>query len=1095
MSEQVNRLAELSPAEKRTLLADLLREKASRSEARYPLSDGQRALWFMNRLAPASSTYTVAYGARIRSELDVSALQRAFQILVERHAVLRTTFTSENGSPAQIVHGYRHVSFTQVGAAGWSDEKLNAQLTSSLQRPFDLEAGPLMRVELFSRSGNEHVLLLAIHHIVSDGWSFDLLLSELGALYASIAAGATLSHSSQQMQYTNYVAWQQTMLDGPEGARLLEYWRSVLGGKIVPLDLPTDRPRAAKRYSPGGTVELELEGILSARLGELARAERTTLYTVLLAAFQVLLHRYSGQNEILVGSPAAGRTRQEFNEIVGYFVNPVVLRADFSDNPTFSMCLVQAQRTVQGALEHQDYPFLLLAKELHVERDENRAPVFQVVFDFQKVARTRRANTFALSKEAVSQPQGLALEPILLEQGSGEFDLILHMFETDDKLIGTFQYSADLFDKATIERMRDSFIALLEGIVANANEPVATLPIMSQALRQEILETWNQNAVEFPRNECFHQLFETQAAHHPDAPALVFEGRSMTYSELNRAANQLANYLQRKSVRNGDLVGLSFERGPEMVMAVLAVMKAGAAYVPLDPTYPSDRLAYMLRDSQVPLLVTQTHLVGRFADSGTTTVCLEREMEQIAGESAENPALALSSEQLAYAIYTSGSTGKPKGVLLQHCGLRNLADFQRRIFQLGPGDRVLQFSSFSFDAWVWEMAMSLGSGATLHLARQETLIASLERELRDRSINVVTLPPSALMAMSGTELPALRIIVAAGEACPRDLVSTWGNGRTFFNAYGPTEATVCACIAECTPDDLLPPTIGRPISNFETYILDPHLQAVPIGIPGELYLGGIGLARGYLNQPELTAERFIRNPFRSDPNARLYRTGDLVRYLPDGRIDYLGRMDTQVKLRGFRIELGEIETVLAQHPAIRGAVVIADSNSRDKRLIAYLVPAQKRQLPVSELRNWLMERLPGHMIPSTFIFMEAFPLTSNGKINRAALAATGGTGPELNPEYVAPATKTEQAIVEIWQDVLERPHIGVLDDFFEIGGHSLLATRVISRMRQTFEIEIPLSRFLQARNSRELAEYIQTVSLLQQNASKQNGMEREVTDL
>jgi amino acid adenylation domain-containing protein/non-ribosomal peptide synthase protein (TIGR01720 family) len=921
----------------------------------YPLSYNQRSLWFLTKLAPQSPAYNVAFSARIRSKIDIPALRRACQKLLDRHPLLRTIFTEQNGEPIQEIQDRQEICFDRFDASGLSEDELESNVTKAHQRPFDLERGPLFRASLFQRSEKDFVLLLTIHHIACDGWSVWMIIDELRHLYPAEKNGSNAPLPPLEFSYQDYVRWQKKMLESAEGEKLWQYWQKQLSGELPILNLPTDRPRPPVQNYRGASHTFKLTKELTQQLKQLAQAENASLYMTLLAAFQVLLHRYTGQEEILVGSPMKCRNKTEFVKIFGYLVNPVVLRGDLSKNPTFKDFLHQVRHTVSEAIAHQNYPFPLLVDRLHPERDSSRLPLFQVLFVLQKPQQSEDiVELFALGQPGIKVKLGdLELEPFVIPQQEGQFDLTLETIETKESISGVFKYNTDLFEAATIARLEKHFQTLLAAIVANPQQPVDRLSLLSAEERQQLLVEWNETASDYPQNKCINVLFEEWVERTPDAVAVVFKEISLTYRELNDRANQLAHYLQSLGVKPEVLVGISADRSIERIVGLLGILKAGGAYVPLDPAYPPERLAYMLSDSQVSLLLKTEDLLPKLPKYEGKIVFLDRDWQIIERSSKENPVSGAKAENLAYIIYTSGSTGKPKGVLIEHRGLCNLAKAQIEAFGVEASSRVLQFASFSFDASISEIVMTLCAGAQLHLATAESSLPgeNLTQLLADRAITHITLPPSALAVMEPERLSTLKSLIVAGEACSAELVGRYAPGRRFFNAYGPTEITVCATIGECS-DNLSKPSIGRPIANTEIYILDSNLQPVPIGVPGEMYIGGVGIARGYLNRPDLTQEKFITNPFNNPKsktaahgakqgaaqNPKLYKTGDLVRYLPDGNIDFLGRIDTQVKIRGFRIELGEIEALLATHPEVREVAVIArEDKPGSKRLVAYIV--------------------------------------------------------------------------------------------------------------------------------------------------------------
>jgi amino acid adenylation domain-containing protein len=1047
--------------------------------ALHPLSYGQRALWFMQQLAPEGAAYNFVHAARILTELDIAAFRQASQELVNRHPALRTTFLVRDGEPVQRVHDHMEVYFQAEDASTWDEARLNDRLAEEVYRPFDLTRGPLVRIFLFTRSAREHIALLAMHHIVTDLWSLAIILSELGVLYTAAKAGVPAALKPPATLYSDYVRRQAAGLAGPEGERLWAYWQRQLAGELPVLDLPTDRPRPPVQTDRGAAETLRFGAELTRGLKSLAKAHRATLYMALLAAFQALLHRYTGQEDILIASPIAGRDR-EAASLVGYFVNPLVLRADLSGNPTFAALLDQVRRTALEAFEHSAYPFPLLVERLQPVRDPSRPPLAQVVFAWQQT--TRLISSQAMTSFALGERNGgrlelgkLQFESMALEHRVVPFELMLLAAEADEELVATVEYNADLFDATTIRRLLTAFQTLLAGILADPTQRVSALPLLTeQELRQELVE-WNDTQTEYPHEQCLHHWFEEVVERNPLATALICGAEQLSYQQLNERANRLAHHLIKQGIGPEAVVGLCLERSIDMVVALLGVLKAGGAFLPLDPAYPAERLAFMITDSRVSILLTQHSLREHLSAPHSRLICLDREGEVLASESLSNPPRRARPENLAYLIYTSGSTGQPKGAMLHHRGVCNLAAAQQQAFGLQASDRTLQFSSLSFDASVWEVVMALLSGGALVLASREVLASGpgLLEVLRRQAITTLTLPPSMLALLPEEPLPALQTLITAGEQCSGELVARWSPGRRYFNAYGPTETTVCASMHRCTGSDLPGPPIGRPIANFQLYVLDAHLQPVPVGVAGELYIGGAGVARGYFNRPHLTAERFIPHPFSSEAGARLYKSGDLVRYRPDGNLEYLGRLDQQVKVRGFRIELGEIEAVLAEQPGVREAVVVArEDGAGERRLVAYLVAEPGASLGLSELRHSLRERLPDYMIPSAFVSLEALPLTPNGKVDRQALPAPDRVRPELEANYVMPCNEMEQAIAAVWQQVLGLERVGVNDNFFDLGGHSLKLAKVHDQLQAIFNRDVPMVEMFKYPTVGALAEYL-----------------------
>lgn len=1065
MKPNSEQLDGLSAEEKRALLAELLKKKVRSSKAVYPLSRNQQSLWFLHQLMPESPAYHVAFTARVCSEINLPALKRALQVLINRHSVLRTTFTLQADEPVQEVHSHHELHFEGVDASTWSEAELTEQVIAAYNRPFDLEHGPIFRATLFTRSATDHVLLLTIHHIAFDGWSAWIFLDELRTVYTAETNGRSAALPALVQEYSDYVDWQAKMLAGVEGERLWAYWQQQLGGDLPALNLPTDRPRPPLQTDRGASHNFVLHERLTTQIKELAKERGTTLYTVLLAAFNVLLYRYTDQKDILVGSPVSGRSRPEFAGLVGDFINMVVLRAYFSDNPSFTTFLGQMRETVLGALAHQDFPFPLLVERIIPNRDSSRSPIFQVTFDLQRMQRSEDLAGLFLPERRGGQVNlgGLVLESFPMPQQEGQFDLSLQMAEVKDSLLGNFKYNTDLFDAATIARLEQHFQVLLEGIVAAPEQRLSDLPLLTVAERQQLLVEWNKTEIDYPQDQCVHQLFEAQVAQTPEAIAVIFEDKQLTYQELNERANRLARHLQTLGVGPDTLVGIYMERSLDMIVGLLGVLKAGGAYVPLDPAFPRDRLAFMLADAQAAVLLTQQNLAAEITKPDhTQTVCLDSDWDSIMPQSPANLSSQAQPDNLMYVIYTSGSTGKPKGVQIEHRSVVNFLTTMRQEPGLTREDVLLSVTTLSFDISILEIFLTLTTGARLVLVSRATAVdgAQLLSQLTNSNVTVMQATPTTwrmLIEAGWADNTGLKIL-CGGEALPHDLANQLLQRCAYlWNVYGPTETTIWSTsyLIQSMEAPLL---IGRPIGNTQCYILDAQLLPVPIGLPGELYIGGDGLARGYLNRPELTQEKFVPNPFK--PGARLYRTGDLARYLPDGNIDFLGRMDHQVKIRGFRIELGEIEAVLTQHPDLRAAVVIVrEDRPGDKRLVAYLIANQPDVPAASDLRTFIRKTLPDYMVPSAFVFVEAYPLTPNKKIDRKALPAPDQIKNEVDSNFVAPSTPTEKLLAEIWSEVLGVEQVGISDNFFDLGGHSLLSAKVVAKLEQKTGSKLPLAYF------------------------------------
>jgi amino acid adenylation domain-containing protein len=1065
-----SRLADLSPDEKRAELARLLGEKSAGAGDVFPLSLPQERLWFLDRWEPGSPAYNSRAAVRLDGRLDAAALERALNEIVRRHESLRTTFSTVGGRAVQVIAPGAVVplpviDISELPAGPEREEQALLLSTAEVRRPFDLARGPVIRTLLLRLAPEQHLLVFVSHHIVCDEWSMGVLVREFAALYEAFAAGKPSPLPELPIQYADFAVWQREWLQGDVLEKQLDYWKKQLSGTLPQLAMPTDRVRPAV-YGFAGTKRSR---VMPARLGEelraLSRREGVTPFLTCLTAFYALLYRYTQQEDVLVGCPVTMRNRPELEGLIGFFVNTLVMRGDLSGNPSFRQLLGRLREVARGAYAHQDVPFEKLVEALHPDRDPSRSPLFQVMFVM--------LNDVA----PPTQVGGMRMTPLeQLDTGAVKFDLILTTADTPQGLVATFRYSTDLFDASTIERMLGHFQTLLEAIAADPDRPIANLQFLRPAEVQELLLEHNDTTADYPKGWCAHQLFEAQVERTPDAVALSFCGEQLSYGELNRRANQVARYLQVLGVGPEVRVGLCMERSLEMVVGLLGILKAGGAYVPLDPAYPPERLALMLEDSGVGVLLTQERVLDRLPEHRAQVLTIDVDWAAISQMPPDNAVSGVTAENLAYVIYTSGSTGRPKGVMVEHRGICNLAQAQARFFPVRADSRVLQFASISFDASVSEVFTALCTGATLVLAPQSTLMPgpTLVQLLRDERVSVVTLPPSVLGVLPAEEFSALRTLVVAGEACPADLVERWGGGRRFINAYGPTEVTVCATMGECH-GGARPPGIGRPMANTQAFILDAQMQLVPIGVPGELYVGSVGLARGYHDRPDLTAERFVPHPFSTEPGARLYRTGDRARWLPDGTVEYLGRVDNQVKVRGFRVEPGEVEVVLHEHPNVREAVVTAREDVPGvKRLVGYVSARQKPEPSAAELRSFLLKRLPEYMVPSAFVVLEAMPLGPTGKVDRGALPAPDGARTrDRVREYVAPRTPLEEWLQARWKEVLGVEQIGVHENFFELGGDSILAAMLVFKLQEAFGEPVYVVSLFKGPTVAELGVYLQ----------------------
>jgi amino acid adenylation domain-containing protein len=1036
----------------------------------YPLSQGQRALWFLYELEPESAAYNIAGALRIRTGLDAPALQHAFQMLVDRHPMLRSSFISSQKGPVQRIHARLKVSFKEEDISAWNETKLKDRLIEDAHCPFNLEQGPLLRVCLFRRSAQEHILLLAVHHIAIDFWSLAVLIDELGKLYQAEKENRQASLPKLEMQYTDYIRWQAEMVASAEGERLWAYWQRNLAGELPLLDLPTDKPRPLVQTHQGASDSIKLDVRLTRDLKAVARHNEATLYMTLLAAFQVLLYRYTGQEDIVVGCPTAGRNHPLLGALVGYFVNPVAMRASLSGDMLFKEFLAHVRQTVLAAFEHRDYPFSLLVERLKPKRDPSRSPLFQVMFSMLKapLAYEQKLPSFALGDDGVKiELGGLSLESIKLERRVARFDLTLEMIDTEQGLVASLEYNTDLFKAPTITRLLRHFNILLEGIAANPDQTLSDLPLLTEAERQQLLVKWNETQAEYPHNSCIHDLIEAQAEQSPDAVAALFEDRQLTYKELNIQANQLAHYLKSLGVGPEILVGLCVERSLEMVVGILGILKAGGAYVPLDPDYPKDRLAFVLEDAQVSVLLTDKEVAEGLPEHKARVIYLDTDLGAISCWSKANPRRELSVDNLAYVIYTSGSTGKPKGVQIFHRSVVNFLHSMRLQSGLTLADTLFSVTTLSFDIAALEIFLPLTLGARVVFAGRDVISdgAELSKTLVNSKATAMQATPATWKLLLQAQWEGSRAlkIFCGGEALSREVADQLINHcSSLWNLYGPTESTVWSTKYEVLSVQG-PVPIGRPIANTYVYILNNHLQPVPVGVAGELYISGTGLARGYLNRPDLTADKFIPDPFSQQPGARMYKTGDLASYLSDGNIEFRGRVDQQVKIRGHRIELGEIEAVLAQHSKVREAVVIAtEDGAGEKRLVAYIVARGEQAPSAIELRGHLAEKLPEYMLPSAFVPLKALPLTPNGKVARRALPASDLAGHRIVATFIAPRTPIEEVLAGIWVEALGLDQVGIYDNFFELGGHSLLASQLLYLVRNTFQVKLSARSLFEA---------------------------------
>ncbi len=1030
-----------------------------------PLSFAQQRLWFLDQLEPGSCLYNLPKAIRLRGSLNVEALQEALNAVVVRHEILRTNthMTAVDGDPVQVIRESRPVTLAVIDVSQRSGDhaEIARLLNAEAQRPFDLSSGLMLRASLVKLGENDHVLLVAMHHIASDRWSMGILSRELSTLYDAFSRGARDPLPVLPIQYADYAVWQRHWLRGDVLERQLFYWKEQLAG-IATLELPTDRPRPAMPSYRGATQSLVFPQGIADQLRAFSRQEGVTLFMTLLAAFQTLLHRYCGQVDIGVGSPIAGRTRPEVEGLMGFFVNTLVLRTDLSGDPSFRELTARVRRVALDAYEHQDLPFERIVAELNPHRDLGRNQLFQVMFAFD-----------AESDETVTL-SGLEVSPVEVTTGSSKFDLTLLIAEVAGSLTASLEYNCDLFEDTSVGRMLGHFQTLLQSIIADPEQRLSDVPILTDAEKHQLLVAWNATQREAPPASCIHELFEAQVARTPDAVAVVFEDQQLTYRDLNAKANQVGYALRTRGVGPEVLVGICMERSVDMVVGLLGILKAGGAYVPLDPAYPRDRLALMLDDAQVPVLLSQQPVLPLLPDHRTEVWCLDRDGEGLAAQATENPPPRATPDALAYVIYTSGSTGRPKGVQIPHGAVVNLLRSMQRVPGLRAHDTLLAVTTLSFDIAGLELFLPLIVGARVVLASRE--VQADAHQLADllavSGATVMQATPVTwrMLLDSGWPGHPQLTILCGGEELPRELADRLlARSAALWNMYGPTETTIWSAIHHVSADSPAV-SIGRPIDNTQIYILDAQFHPVPIGIPGELYIGGQGVGRGYVNRPERTAERFLPDPFSPDARARVYKTGDIARYRADGNIDLLGRVDHQVKIRGFRIELGEIESVLLQHADVQQAVVLArEDTPNDKRLVAYIISRTARAPSTRELLDFLQHRLPNYMVPATFVPLAALPLTPNGKVNRRALPAPDPATGDWEEGFVAPRNLLEYQVAEIWKRILGVERIGVSDNFFDLGGHSLLAVRVISQIERIVGTRLSVIALFQAPTIEQLA--------------------------
>ncbi|MEH2072599.1 MAG: amino acid adenylation domain-containing protein [Nostoc sp.] len=1060
----------------------------------HPLSFAQQGLWFINQLNPDTPTYNIPIVINFKGWINLAALQDSLNEIVRRHEVLRTSFTVVDGQPVQVINQAVPLTLQFEDLRSQSDSygvSLNTnERTQEAQRlarefaqqPFDLSAQSLLRTKILQLNEKSYQLLVTLHHIIADGWSIGILIKELAALYEAFSTGKLSLRDATRtplpelpIQYRDFVNWQRKFLDSERIHRLLTYWKQKLQGELPVLNLPTDRPRQPFTTFNGAQAKLVLSQTLTKELKNLSRQQGVTLFMTLLTAFKTLLYRYTGQTDILVGSPIANRNKAEIDSLIGFFVNVLVLRTDLSDDLSFQELLARVKSTALEAYVHQDLPFEKLVEELQPNRDLSYNPLFQVMFVLQNLP----ISNPKLSDVAVTYEEDY--------NGTSKFDITLFMEDSKQGLVATCEYNTDLFNADTITRMLGHLQTLLESIVSDPQQCISDLQLLTPFQVQQLLVEWNDTKTDYPQDKCIHQLFEEQVEKTPNAVAVVFESEQLTYRELNNRANQLAHYLQELGVKPEVLVGICVERSLEMAIGLLAILKAGGAYIPLDPMYPPERLTFMLENANIFVLLTHKCLADKLSEYKGYVICLDTDSEAIAQQSQENQVSGVTPDNLIYAIYTSGSTGKPKGAGVYQRSFTNLLNWFVTEFNLTSSDRVLLISSLSFDLTQKNIYAPLLVGGELHLLSSGCYdAAQIVESVCDKQITWLNCTPSAFYPLidrgdrSLSMKKTLRYVFLGGEPISISRLKLWLDRvpckTQIVNTYGPTECTdICAAYRVTQPEQLLEKVvpIGKPIHNAKVYVLDGNLKPLPMGMVGELYVGGEGVGRGYINNLDLTLAKFVCNPFSLKPGAWLYKSGDLARYLSDGNIEFLGRIDNQVKIRGFRIELEEIEVIISQHPAVKASVVVvSEDESGFKRLVAYQVLHPEQSLTVSELRCFLQSKLPNYMIPNALVILEVLPLTPNGKIDRRSLPAPETLDLELEVAYVMPQTQMERTIATVWQDVLHVEKVGVNDNFFEIGGHSLLMVQVNSKLQEVLQRDLSVVEMFQNPTVNSLAQYL-----------------------
>lgn len=1111
MDDLYKKLSEL-PQEKRRLLEAMLQEQGvdlskllivpqSRDGNQFPLSYSQQRLWFLDKLEPDSALYNIAPALRLKGPLNVSALTRSFSEIIRRHEVLRTVFHEIDGEPVQIINPPFEMEIPVVGledvSADRLDDKIRTLAVKEATTPFNLSTGPLMRVRLLRISEEDHVLLVTMHHIVSDNWSTGLLIRELMALYDGNVNGTSVRLPDLPVQYADFAAWQRKWLSGKTLENQLTYWKKQLAGVDTVLNMPLDFPRPAYMTTNGDYITFSLDEETSARLNNLARQNDVTLFMLLTALFEVLLYKYSGQQNFCLGTPIANRNRQETETLIGFFVNTLVLRADIAGDLSFTGLLKYVKETTLNAYAHQDLPFETLVESLQPERNMSTSPLFQVMF----VLNNAPMQSLQLS--------GLDIELLEFENKTSKFELILNAYEDKTGLKFKLEFNTDLYLPDTINRLISHYRQLISSVLDNPGARLSDLEMMTVDEKHLLLSVWSQPEKQYNQRTNLVRLIEKQAEVTPQNVALKLTEEQLTYADLNERANRLAHLLAGRGIKAGQIVGVCLDRSADLIVAMLAVFKSGGVYLPLDPTYPADRLNFMLTDSRAVLLITRTDTQDQFKSGSAELLCMDTIGEQLAAQSPENLNLKIRETDTAYVIYTSGSTGQPKGVEVSHYAISNhcldIVDY----YQLSPQDNVLQFAALNFDASLEQILPTFMAGATLCMRENDIWeISKFHEKIIQFDLTVINLPTAYWnqlcreWAEHAEQVPSsrLRLVIVGGDVFSADALTAWHKTAMrhirLLNAYGPTEAVITSATFE-VPEDFsgshIP--IGRARANRHFYILDTDGHPVPIGIAGELHIGGDILAKGYLDQPGLTAGRFIENPFSED-EGRLYKSGDLVRWLPDGNVEFIGRVDDQVKLRGFRLEPGEIVHQLQTMPEIKEAIVtLRRDNRNEKFLAAYYVPAEGCHPSLTQMRDYLLQKLPDYMVPAAFVELDQLPLDPSGKIDRRSLPDPELARLSLNTEFIAPRNETEETLAGIVQTILNIEKVGIHDNFFELGGHSMMATQVISRIREHFDVELSLRTLFERPTVEQLALAITEARAGDQDNAELESMLDEIENL